>query len=187
MPDVFPQCLSFQDQMPEVANSGSSLSVKLQFPIIMTDTSKLLIQELLLWEIDLSGNINSVTTSKGVQFAASLSLGPNSSPHISGTTPDPIAFQTIGHTNIIDRFQIDSALEAVTPLYSQSGPFSRSLTKGGLGMILPQDHIYLNLEYALATDESIPLVGVRIWYRQRTVKESEYAGLLASRIQLNST
>lgn len=176
--DIFPQSLTFQ----EPGQSGLFKHTRLDFPVILANTSKRLIQELIGWEID-NGFINQPPgAGNNNRLIACLSLAEQTDAQ-TGTNASGLDEQTIGDVNVIDRFMVQTVSEVgSTPTLSMASPVFRSLMRGGVGTLLPQNHIFVNTKWNSDT-ANVP-IGVRIWYRQRTVDDSEFLGLLASRTQL---
>lgn len=179
MPDYFPQALSFQDTFTFVA--GDSVDhVRLPFPIVQADTTKRLIQEILAWELDLSELNHHTVTS--LLIAASLTLNAQADSAVQTLSTNQATSQTLGDVNVIDRFQtFKTDAEFGSPIYV-------SLVRGGLGMIIPQEFIWFNLAITSDSAATDVKVGLRVWYRQRSVpNRDELLGLLASRTQLDIT
>lgn len=180
MPDYFPECLSFQDTITLTTGDGE-MSAKLDFPIVQANTSQKLIQELVGWEVDVT-ELNNGQTITSLILGASLTLNEQPAGSMIVTPTNRASSQTIGDTNVIDRFQSTTA----NALFG--GPIYSSLIRGGLGMILPQEFVWLQLSITSDSAATACKAGVRIWYRQRSVpNRDELLGLLASRTQLDST
>lgn len=193
MPDIFPQYLAYEsDLVLDGTTDDVTLQEKIDFPVVVNDGGKLLVQEIIAAEVDLSGRpvaTGTAGTVEEVLEAYSFTISKPSADHIV-VTPHATApeGQTIGNVNVIDRMQRSELIEMVTGsegITATTGPYQHSWTRGGLGQILPQNHIWFNLYVKVLNPAFVGFkVGVKIWYRQRPMKQDEAMGLLASRIQL---
>lgn len=191
MPDIFPQALNWEGDLDGTGTpTVFSLQQRLDFPIVVVDTSKRIINELLRWEVDLSGQTGTAEFSTQTEpstelWAGSLTLSRPAATDILTTTTTG---ESQGNTNVIDRFQSLYVIPLTdSAVASRSGPYKSDLTVGGLGVLIPQEYVWLNLHGVNTLGGTgTARVGVRIWYRQRTIKTDEYLGLLASRMQLTT-
>lgn len=187
MPDIFPQCINLE---LDVTNDVI-LQQRIEFPLVVADTSKRLLQELIAWEVDYTalGTFTQGAQDETIQATISLTLSKPASTEIVCEFGASVGTgQTIGNTNVIDRLQFIQVAEddgtSAYNFFSLGGPIVKSLNRGGLGVLLPQDHLWVNVYASVDSFDTqhIP-IGIRLWYRQRPIKADEFLGLLASRTQ----
>jgi hypothetical protein len=194
MPDIFPQSICFETDLT-VTSAATELIQKVDFPLVVVDTTKRLINELLAVDVDYSGmrgsdEFTAQTEPDGMVIAFAVSLSQMASDDIfcAETNAGAATGQSVGNTNIICRHQ-EFRVTPLTTSVSRSyiGPVRLSTQVGGLGMLIPQEFVWLNFRATGQSATYTTKLGVRLWYRQRTVKADEYLGLLASRMQLTSS
>lgn len=186
MPDVFPQALNVTSQLSD----DTPVIQRIDFPLVVGDTGKRIINEITDIEYDFGSMASFDSAQASAIFHNQVALVTLSQPESSEIVPTAASGSgtglTIGDTNVVDAYRASGYLESdgtnVIGLFHS--PVFKTINKGGLGMLIPQDHVWLGLYFSFSEAESnVHKVGIRIWYRQRTVKAEEFLGLLASRTQ----